>query len=364
MATIRKEAHRYFAAFNPNIEEYKQEDSETAMNVRFGEYPRKKNSPVIDVKKEFLNGVAYIDFSNAAKQLFRDFVSRKTSMILTDNNLFASMWITNGIRTITALALNAVVQQGASNDLSNELNTFRTTRNRIKKYKDYPLHIAILGIGMSVITATRILLKYTYGGGMEEYQITEPHFLFDIPDQLEYISIISYEIEELQTNTYETIYANDGVTPIEIVNGNKTIERRLYFDYTDCEPLNPFYIRWINRMGGYDYFMFERKQSISRKTSNSVIFSPNYRDVENAKALELRIDAKAETKVTAGAEMLNQEEFDSLKYLQFAPKIELYNKDQDKWHVVTLTNDDNTENNFISGGSLEFEFNIPTILQY
>lgn len=362
MATIRKEAYKYFAAYNPNIEEYNQEGSETAMNVRFRDY--NINSRVFDVKKEFLNGVAYIDISNAAKQLFWDFISRKTSRILTDANLFVSMQIENGINPKTVFALNAVVQQGLSNDLGNELNTFRTTRNRIKKYKDYPLHIAILGIGIGAIVATRILLKYTYGVEMEEYQRTEPHFLFDIPDNLEYISIIDYKFEELQTNTYETIYANDGVTPIEIVNGNKTIERRLYFDYTECEPLNPFYIRWINRMGGYDYFMFERKQSISRKTSNSVIFSPNYRDIETAKALELRIDAKAETKVTAGAEMLNQEEFDSLKYLQFAPKIELYNKEQDKWHVVTLTKDDNTENNFISGGSLEFEFNIPTILQY
>lgn len=362
MATIKKEAYKYFAAYNPNIEEYNQEGSETAMNVRFRDYII--NSRIIDVKKEFLNGVAYIDFSNAAKQLFWDNISRKTSRILTDDNLFVSMLIENGIKRKTVFALNAVVQQGRSNNLRDELNTFRTTRNRIKKYKDYPMHIAILGIGVGAIAGTRISLKYTYGGDMEEYQRTEPHFLFDIPDQLEYISIVDYEIEELQTNTYETIYANDGVTPIEIVDGNKTIERRLYFDYTECEPLNPFYIRWINRMGGYDYFMFERKQSISRKTSNSVIFSPNYRDIETAKALELRIDAKAETKVTAGAEMINQEEFDSLKYLQFAPKIELYNKDQDKWHVVTLTKDDNTENNFISGGSIEFEFNIPTILQY
>ena len=126
-----------------------------------------------------------------------------------------------------------------------------------------------------------------------------------------------------------------------------------------CVPAQPFYVRWVNRMGGVDYFMFCRRQtrkySVKSASTHSLYVADPYRAGSNLRAWSLT----TEHTMTVGADGLSDEEFGPLSALPFAPTIEWY--DGGRWIEIAVSKFDGSFATHSHRHSFEITFTLPAI---
>lgn len=160
------------------------------------------------------------------------------------------------------------------------------------------------------------------------------------------------------------IYPSDQYEEIDLFTDLPVVE--------GCIPANPFYVRWINQHGGYDYYMFDERKNFEQTLSNiKVVQLSEY--ISETHSCET-VSAKHERVIITGKGGISKDEFDKLSFLTRSPLIEWYKtEDPDStesgntpaWHTITIDNV-STEWDDRSGlGNIEFEFVLPrTLLQY
>lgn len=128
-----------------------------------------------------------------------------------------------------------------------------------------------------------------------------------------------------------------------------------------CIPPSPFYVRWVNRLGGREHWMFSGKQSNKIEASDPTVYDP-YFDT-NAKAGQTPRQLSIEINHTAvvGAEGVDAAAFEPLRRITQSPLIEWYDKAQDKWFVITVKSATVTTDSGSPKQSMEIEFNLPSI---
>lgn len=105
-------------------------------------------------------------------------------------------------------------------------------------------------------------------------------------------------------------------------------------------PCNPFYIRWINQKGGWDTYMFEQHKKYTQEVDRGDQYVlANSRDPY---ASQTRGELAPEFKniVQAGAEQLDENDFNLLKGIALSPLVQRYNYSIKAWQRV-LVNDTN-----------------------
>lgn len=88
-------------------------------------------------------------------------------------------------------------------------------------------------------------------------------------------------------------------------------------------PEHPFYVRWTNRYGGYDYWMFSCVHQKEWEMTEQEVASKYYDDVTNASETITTFGSAYEHRVTAMAGSLNEEEFECIRDMMFADIIEV-----------------------------------------
>lgn len=129
-----------------------------------------------------------------------------------------------------------------------------------------------------------------------------------------------------------------------------------------CTPENPFYVRWINKDGGYDYYMF-RKGALSTETTdrqNIQLFTPH--DAENYNQKPYRLEViKA---IYAGSDSITPEDYEAIQYMTFSNKIEWYNEEIQNWQTLIFESSTIATWDVSTGlGSLEFKFQLPRVIK-
>lgn len=127
-----------------------------------------------------------------------------------------------------------------------------------------------------------------------------------------------------------------------------------------CVPDNPFYVRWINRQGGYDYKMFEARHWFTRSTSDNRTYTPFQYSTPDARSQQERLGYEAKEIQQVGATRLTHQEFMTLSAIQFSPKIEVYDRATAVWKLITV--EGNSAGEWDSGGRLatfEIKFRLP-----
>lgn len=164
------------------------------------------------------------------------------------------------------------------------------------------------------------------------------------------------------TGTITNIYIAGGYNDFNNLDIIKRATGELIAQYeieTGCVPDSPFYIRWINTSGGWDYHMFQRTEDTwdVGDVSNIQRVATNPNDTQQTVAVS------AVNTVTVGEGLLAKEDYLRLSALARAPRIEWYNEDLKAWQVIVLSDDFsttwNTRNAF---GNVEFTFLLPRIL--
>jgi hypothetical protein len=123
----------------------------------------------------------------------------------------------------------------------------------------------------------------------------------------------------------ESIYFFDCLAPITI-NVKRPIE----------QSCNTFYVRWINTLGGWDYWLFEGKIYEGLKVENGNNYESYFDNISDISDFENVTFKNVTPVVQVGSSTLTKNESEGLKILTTSPKIYWYNEELSKWIGVRV----------------------------
>lgn len=214
----------------------------------------------------------------------------------------------------------------------------------VKKYYGYPYFVTLFPKGASGLTpATPIDVRVKITGASAETQ-------FDISSRLNIPLVYEFDDDEISDGAdYVKLRPSGGVYPYEAWN----------IIFVDTEvPCNPFYIRWINQKGGWDTYMFEQHKKYTQEVDRGDQYVlANSRDPY---ASQTRGELAPEFKniVQAGAEQLDENDFNLLKGIALSPLVQVYNYQIGVWQRVLVDDTDLTWDTKAPRNTVSYEFQL------
>lgn len=213
----------------------------------------------------------------------------------------------------------------------------------VKKYFGYPYYVTLFPGGFSgsssTITSIDVRVKL--------YQVAEKQF--DISTRLN-IPLV-YE--------FETKVSNDANYVKLRLSEEADLSQAWNIIFIDTEkPCNPFYIRWINQKGGWDTYMFEQHKKYTQEVDRGDQYVlANSRDPY---ASQTRGELAPEFKniVQAGAEQLDENDFNLLKGIALSPLVQRYNNSIKVWQRVLVNDTDLTWDTKTPRNTVSYEFQL------
>lgn len=213
----------------------------------------------------------------------------------------------------------------------------------VKKYYGYPYFVTLFPKGASGISpAISVDVSIKLSSESVENQ-------FDISSRLNIPLVYEFEDEDADGADYVKLRPSGGVNPGEAWN--------IMFIDTEV-PCNPFYIRWINRKGGWETYMFEQHKKYTQEVDRGDQYVlANSRDPY---ATQTRGELAPEVKniVQAGAEQLDENDFNLLKGIALSPLVQVYNYTIHKWQRVLVDDTDLTWDTKSPRNTVSYEFQL------
>lgn len=215
----------------------------------------------------------------------------------------------------------------------------------VKKYPEYPYFVTLFPRGFvgSLRVATSINVRVKH---FENAEIQ-----FDISTRLN-IPLV-YEFEDADASEDEADYIKLRPSAGEYSSQAWNI----IFVRTEV-PCNPFYIRWINQKGGWDTYMFEQHKKYTQEVDRGDQYVlANSRDPY---ASQTRGELAPEFKniVQAGAEQLDENDFNLLKGIALSPFVQWFNNSSRKWQRVLVNDTDLTWDTKTPRNTVSYEFQL------
>lgn len=213
----------------------------------------------------------------------------------------------------------------------------------VKKYYGYPYFVTLFPKGVSGLSpAVSIEVTVKASAGSQSR-------IFDIPSRLNIPLVWEFDDELTDGADYVKLRPSGGVFPNEAWN----------IVFVDTEvPCSPFYIRWINRKGGWDTYMFEQHKKYTQEVDRGDQYMlANSRDPY---ASETRGELAPELKnvVQAGAEQLDENDFNLLKGIALSPLVQVYNYQIGAWQRVLVDDTDLTWDTKAPRNTVSYEFQL------
>lgn len=213
----------------------------------------------------------------------------------------------------------------------------------VKKYFGYPNFLTLFAKGSTSVnmqSAMEVNVMYTGNTYFEKVEISPR---INIPFVIEFD-------EELA----------DGADYVIVRNRNLPLNSdKWHIRYVDTEvPCNPFYIRWINQKGGWDTYMFEQHKKYTQEVDRGDQYVlANSRDPY---ASQTRGELAPEFKniVQAGAEQLDENDFNLLKGIALSPLVQVYNYQFEVWQRVLVDDTDLTWDTKAPRNTVSYEFQL------
>lgn len=213
----------------------------------------------------------------------------------------------------------------------------------VKKYFGYPNFLTLFAMGSTSVnmqSAMEVNVMYTGDTYFEKAEISPR---VGIPFVLEF--------DEKSTGGADYVIVRNRNLPL---NSDKW-----HIRYVDTEvPCNPFYIRWINQKGGWDTYMFEQHKKYTQEVDRGDQYVlANSRDPY---ASQTRGELAPEFKniVQAGAEQLDENDFNLLKGVALSPLVQVYNYQLGVWQRVLVDDTDLTWDTKAPRNTVSYEFQL------
>lgn len=213
----------------------------------------------------------------------------------------------------------------------------------VKKYYGYPYYVTLFPKGVSGIspaTSVDVSVKLTLESVEDQFGISSR---LNIP--------LVYEFDDEDT---------DGADYVKLsIFGRVFADKAWNIIFVDTEvPCNPFYVRWINRKGGWDTYMFEQHKKYTQEVDRGDRYVlANARDPY---ASQTRGELAPEFKnvVQAGAEQLDENDFNLLKGIALSPLVQVYNYPIRVWQRVLVDDTDLTWDTKAPRNTVSYEFQL------
>lgn len=215
----------------------------------------------------------------------------------------------------------------------------------VKKYCGFPYYVTLFPRGfvgaLSVATSINVRVKL--------YEVAEKQF--DISTRLNIPLVYEFEDEDASEDEADYVKLRPSAGEYSSQAWN------IIFVYTEV-PCNPFYIRWINQKGGWDTYMFEQHKKYTQEVDRGDQYVlANSRDPY---ASQTRGELAPEFKniVQAGAEQLDENDFNLLKGIALSPLVQRYNDSIGVWQRVLVNDTDLTWDTKTPRNTVSYEFQL------
>lgn len=216
----------------------------------------------------------------------------------------------------------------------------------VKKYPEYPYFVTLFPRGfvgaISVATSIDVRVKRYYEDVEKQFDISTR---LTIP--------LVYEFEDADASEDEADYVK--LRPS--VGEYSSQAWNIIFVYTEV-PCNPFYIRWINQKGGWDTYMFEQHKKYTQEVDRGDQYV--LANSRGPYASQTRGELAPEFKniVQAGAEQLDENDFNLLKGIALSPLVQRYNDSIGVWQRVLVNDTDLTWDTKTPRNTVSYEFQL------
>lgn len=266
-----------------------------------------------------------IDYSLISAYAYRGIGERKFNVRYASRGVRARGYNANFNESYLGLVLTDRV-------LDNDRNLY------VKKYYGYPYYVTLLPKGFlgSPRVATSIDVRVKLHDDAEKQ--------FDISTQLDIPLVYEFEDEA----DYVKLRPSGGY-PSQAWN----------IIFVDTEvPCNPFYIRWINLKGGWDTYMFEQHKKYTQEVDRGDQYV--LANSGDPRASQTRGELTPEFKniVQAGAEQLDENDFNLLKGIALSPLVQRYNYSVKAWQRVLVNDTDLTWDTKTPRNTVSYEFQL------
>lgn len=213
----------------------------------------------------------------------------------------------------------------------------------VKKYFGYPNFLTLFAkgsISINMQSAMEVNVMYTGTTVFEKMEISPR---VNIPFVLEFD-------EEL----------TDGADYVIVRNRNLPLNSdKWHIRYVDTEvPCNPFYVRWINRKGGWDTYMFEQHKKYTQEVDRGDQYMlANSRDPYASETMG-ELAPRFKNIVRAGAEQLDEDDFDLLKGIALSPLAQVFNYYLGVWQRILVDDTDLTWDTKSPRNTVSYEFQL------
>lgn len=214
----------------------------------------------------------------------------------------------------------------------------------VKKYYGYPYYVTLFPKGFwgshNLAIPVDVRVKLTERSDEDQ---------FGISSRLNIPLVYEFEDEDANGADYVKLSISGGVLP----------NRAWNIIFVDTEvPCNPFYVRWINRKGGWDTYMFEQHKKYTQEVDRGDRYV-----LANARgpyASETRGELAPEVKniVQAGAEQLDENDFNLLEGIALSPLVQVYNYQIKAWQRVLVDDSDLTWDTKSPRNTVSYEFQL------
>lgn len=215
----------------------------------------------------------------------------------------------------------------------------------VKKYPEYPYYVTLFPRGFvgspNIATSIDVRVKH--------YEDVEKQF--DISTRLN-IPLV-YEFEDANASEDEADYVK--LSPS--VKEYSSQAWNIIFVYTEV-PCNPFYIRWINQKGGWDTYMFEQHKKYTQEVDRGDQYVLANSGDPYASQTRGELAPEFKNIVQAGAEQLDENDFNLLKGIALSPLVQRYNPSVGVWQRVLVNDTDLTWDTKTPRNTVSYEFQL------
>lgn len=230
---------------------------------------------------------------------------------------------------------NYVMQQPQGSPQTNTFGKFLTGFTKPIYHEDYPYDISFIhSENIGSFAVIKLERRYDING----VQLSQNQTTLDTPlsEATSDIGVMRMMLDGgYASNVYRvdvSIYS-DTIGIDNLISETKSI----YVDH--CERKRPEYFAWLNKHGGFDYWLFYNHQEITDTTFEEIQFERNIEDLEDANARAQTLRKRIQEQMFLGADQLTFEQIDGLKHILSSPKVFRYlgvEDDVHKWEVVTV----------------------------
>lgn len=209
----------------------------------------------------------------------------------------------------------------------------------VKKYYGYPYYVTLFPRGFvgspNIAMSVDVWVKL-HDGVENQFEISTRlsiPLVYEFEDEADYVKL-RLPVSAYSSQAWKIIFVNTEV------------------------PCNPFYIRWINQKGGWDTYMFEQHKKYTQEVDRGDQYVlANSRDPY---ASQTRGELAPEFKniVQAGAEQLDENDFNLLKGIALSPLVQRYNVSIGAWQRVLVNDTDLTWDTKTPRNTVSYEFQL------